>query len=130
MRISKEHGLNPSIVTCFWCGESRGDIVLFGASYPKGERAPMNVITGYDPCDKCAEGFAIGVLLMEAQNSPIADRPPMQHGVWPTGRYAVVKEEAIHHVFSPDAAKNILKHRRAFVDTSTYEQLLGDYSAE
>ncbi len=72
MRLSKEHGLNPSILKCPICGKD-GDLVLFGAAW-KGE-APMYV-KGQDPCEKCRQdlegfreqGFLFIVLSNEAES--------------------------------------------------------------
>ena len=49
--ISKKHGVNPSINTCFWCGGDK-NIILFG-KLPNDAEAPRNVCMDYQPCDKC-----------------------------------------------------------------------------
>ena len=46
--LSKEHGINPSVDTCFICGKETS-LVLFGASYKdengKTAEAPRKVCT-------------------------------------------------------------------------------------
>lgn len=49
MKLSKKHGLNPSLSHCEWCGKEIG-IILFGAL--KGDlEAPRKVAEGL--CDEC-----------------------------------------------------------------------------
>ena len=42
IRLHKQFGLNPTLSTCFYCGQETGEIALLGASYD-GE-APMNLV--------------------------------------------------------------------------------------
>lgn len=123
MRLSAKHGLNPSMPVCFWCGEPTGEVVWFGASYPKGAEAPMHVVMNYNPCPKCVADFAKGIVLMAASHTPIGNRPAIQDGVWPTGAVVVVTEEAVRHIFKGDAADDVLKHRRAYLDAETFDAL-------
>ena len=53
IRLHPEHGLNPTLCTCFWCGEDTGEIALLGATY-NGE-APMHLVLNYEPCAACKE---------------------------------------------------------------------------
>lgn len=53
IRLHPEHGLNPTLCTCFWCGEDTGEIALLGATY-NGE-APMHMVLNYEPCAACKE---------------------------------------------------------------------------
>lgn len=77
--ISKEHGVNPSLVHCPICGKDTG-IAMFGKL--KGDvKAPTHVI-GDEPCDECKDKLNNGkIAIMEAvfnDNVPI-----------PTGRYTL-----------------------------------------
>lgn len=62
VRLSKEHGVNPSIDHCFICGHELG-IIMFGSSYRdengNHSKAPMNICTG-NICDKCKEEIQKG----------------------------------------------------------------------
>jgi hypothetical protein len=51
MILSKEHGLNPTMPVCYWCGEETGEVALLGAAY-KGE-APMHMVLNKEPCPAC-----------------------------------------------------------------------------
>jgi len=43
VRVSKKHGLNPSMEVCFWCGEHTGSVIMFGRV--KGdEEAPREAV--------------------------------------------------------------------------------------
>ena len=56
--LHKEHGLNPTMPVCIYCGEDKGEIVLLGNAY-KGE-APMKMIIDNEPCDTCREKMDSG----------------------------------------------------------------------
>lgn len=47
--LSKEHGLNPSVMVCPICGK-KGDIAILG--HIKGDKEAPRYIQG-DICDKC-----------------------------------------------------------------------------
>ena len=49
IRISKKHGVNPSITICPICGKETG-IALLG-KLKRDEEAPMRMLS--DPCDDC-----------------------------------------------------------------------------
>lgn len=52
IRLSKKHGVNPSLLKCIMCGESIG-VALMGRLKDDAE-APSECING-DICDKCNE---------------------------------------------------------------------------
>lgn len=99
--ISKKHGLNPSLETCFWCGEAMG-VVLCGRMKGDAE-APRKMCMGLDPCPKCKANFALGVQLIEVtddgsrfgNNTRFAMRDTEGVLRWPTGRYAVLRPESV-----------------------------------
>lgn len=107
IKLSPAHGLNPSLGLCFWCGEAK-DIVLFGRIHEKkGDHtdveAPKQMVHDLEPCEKCKEKFKQGVHLIEVSgdgskfgNNP-AFRLKAANGqfVYPTGRFVVLKPEAI-----------------------------------
>ena len=121
MRLNKEHGLNPTCCTCFWCGEDTGELALLGDSY-KGE-APMHMVLNYEPCDACKGVFAQGILLIQTTERAVDDRPPINDGHYPTGRHAVVYEEAVPRMFNEYAVKQVLAHRKALIDRDAWIKL-------
>lgn len=95
IRLHREHGVNPTMPVCFWCEKERGDIALLGAAY-KGE-APRRMVLDYDPCDACLEQMQAGIVIIEI--GPVDDkRAPLDRknpASTPTGRWALVKREAV-----------------------------------
>ena len=98
MRLSKEHGLNPTISACIICGKDKNEIILLGAAY-KG-KAPMKMVTNLEPCDECKEKYLKnGIMLAEATDF---DRKP-------TGSISVITEEAFMRIFhAPIPPKRIV----------------------
>jgi hypothetical protein len=47
--VSKKHGVNPSLEVCYWCGEEKNSIILFGR-LPDDKEAPRYSCINYDPC--------------------------------------------------------------------------------
>lgn len=104
IKLHKQFGLNPTISTCFYCGEETGEIALLGAAYD-GE-APMHLCTSLKPCPTCKEKFKDYVLLVEVYD--VESNNPQ-----PTGRWAAVKKECV-------AAPN---NGICFTDTETMNKL-------
>lgn len=98
IKLSKEHGLNPAMTVCFWCGKETGVAVL--GELPKDEKAPKHVFGGYDPCPECEEKFNRGILVFEADHTPInPNQPPIgvddkNKPLYPTGNFCVMDKEA------------------------------------
>ena len=108
IRLSKKHGLNPTIKVCFFCGEDTNEIAILGAL--KGDvEAPMRMVVDYEPCDKCREQFNVGVPLIECtytNNNRLAiSHDTDGHEVYPTGRWCVITEEGAKSIFSDKASK-------------------------
>lgn len=118
IKISAKHGVNPSMDMCFWCGEAKG-IVLFGKL--KGDvEAPREVISGYKPCDKCISGMSLGITLIEV--TEIDNGNPTLGGFHPTGRWVVVKDEAIPNMLNdPEIAEEVIKARRCLIPVVAFE---------
>lgn len=101
--VSPKHGVNPSLITCFYCGESKG-LALMGKLKGDAE-APHSCVMDYEPCDECKAKFAQGVLLIGVtDHQPSDGRPPLtaQQGerVYPTGAHAVITPDAASRLFN------------------------------
>lgn len=106
IELSPKHGLNPILTTCFWCGEPMG-VALVGRLRKDGDNdaeAPREACMTLEPCDKCRKHFEKGVLLIEVteDGSKFDNNDTFSFGakngpqhLWPTGRYAVLKPEAV-----------------------------------
>lgn len=117
IRLSKKHGLNPTIPICFFCKEHKNEIVLMGELKDDIE-APKNLLLDYEPCDKCKEKFKGGVLIIEATQYPnVENQSPIQKDAYPTGRYTLVKPEALKEPYNK-AGTTALMH------LSDYEKLI------
>lgn len=123
IRLHKEHGLNPSVNTCFWCGEGK-EVLLLGAAY-KGE-APREMITNYDPCDKCAESYSQVVCIFEVQEREAGSNQLLideKRNLVPTGRMVGISEEAAERIM-PDYGLKI--GQKAFMDPQAFQMLFGE----
>lgn len=116
IKLSPKHGVNPTIPVCFFCGKEKNEIALLGqiGDRRKGEdfEAPKNVVLDYEPCEECKKKFAEGVLLIEVTNSPEVIGMPIAKDAYPTGRYVVVRPEALIGDFK--AGSKALVHRHDF----------------
>lgn len=129
VELSPEHGLNPTMLTCFWCGKQTGELALLGRiRSKKGARddieAPRETCMSLQPCAECQKKFAKGVTLMEVSddgsrfggNEAFALRDSDGHTHWPTGRFAVLREGVV---------KGRKAGQHALCDKETMDHVLG-----
>ena len=117
IRLSKKHGVNPTIPICFFCKEHRNEIILMGKLKDDAE-APKNIIVDYEPCDKCKEKFKEGVLIIEATQYPnVEKQPALQKDAYPTGRYVLLKPESLKEPFNIPGTKCLMT-------VTDYEELI------
>ena len=119
IKLSPKYGLNPTIPVCFWCGCEKNEIALMGYMSKKKEvrsawggtsttverdiEAPRYAVINYEPCDKCKAGMSSGFTVMEATTSPNSQTSvEMQKGVYPTGRFVVLKNESADQIFGKE----------------------------
>lgn len=134
IQLSPEHGLNPTIPVCFFCGESKNEIALMGRIHSKkGARddvkAPMYMVLNYEPCDECIEKFKQGVLLIEVTTVPQSkNQPPIsnkQEELFPTGAWCIVSEEA---EFCKE--NNLTAGSSVFISKELFKSLFGGSDEE
>lgn len=127
MRLHSKHGLNLTMTTCFFCGETK-DILLIGAQVARAKEAglcnpdgKMNASVGCidkEPCHKCQECMEQGIILISVKDGDEGDNP------YRTGGWVVVKEEAIKRMVSPEELINdIVKKRVAFIPDEAWNML-------
>jgi len=126
IRLSQKHGVNPSLGVCFWCGEDDGTVLLLGRLKDDAE-APRRACVSYEPCAKCAEQMAQGIQFFEATDTPNhTGLPPMANGAYPTGRWVVLKEEAVGKVITnEDMLARTLRYRKAAIEPGVYNAVFG-----
>lgn len=122
--LSPKYGVNPTIPVCFWCGELKNEIALLGhiGDGRKHEdfEAPRYSVINYEPCDKCRAQMAQGFTVMEATTKPNrVSSVEIQKGVYPTGRYVVLKNEAAERIFG-DLIKG---NRKAFLPVEAFSEM-------
>lgn len=119
--LHPEYGLNPTIPTCFFCGESKNEIVLLGIkskAITGSEEAPMRgPVFDHEPCDKCAELMKRGILLISVRDGESGNNP------YRTGRLCVIREEAFKRIFFGLPCENALKCRFAFVEDAVWRAI-------
>jgi hypothetical protein len=105
IKISRKHGVNPSIEKCFWCNGDKG-IVLLG-KLPNDAKAPNEIIRNYDPCDDCKNQWNLGFTFLELIPTD-GTIPEIVKGHSPTGRLWVLRNEAVEEMFpSLDMSKGV-----------------------
>lgn len=81
--LHPKFGLNPTMLVCFYCGETTGELALLGNKY-KGE-APKYMCNSIKPCDKCKEKYKDHLLVVEVA-------PDNQE---PTGRWVALHNSCV-----------------------------------
>lgn len=84
IKLSKKHGVNPSMTTCFYCGEVTG-IALMG-ELKNDEEAPRECCISIEPCDKCKEKYKDYCLVVEKDRDESAV---------PTGRWFAINKNQV-----------------------------------
>lgn len=116
IRISKQHGVNPSVETCIVCGKDMG-VVLFGTSYKdakgKTAEAPHRICLGH-VCDECKGVIERGGKFFIEVKDGSDHRNPYR-----TGRVVALKEGAAKRIFGNPGNVN-------YLEETPFRQLFGD----
>ena len=129
IRVSEKHGVNPSLLNCFFCGESKG-IALLGR-LPGDKEAPHAIVADYEPCDKCQEKQKEYILAIEVTGvQPSDNRPPIQNDAYPTGRSIWIRDRAFRNICS-DAklADAIIEKRVMLCDAQTMQMFIDMFNS-
>lgn len=127
IRLSEKYGVNPTIPVCFFCGEPKNEVALLGKIGGKGKdlEAPMHCLLDYEPCDKCKELMSSGITIISVVSYPSnPNQPCIQQGLYPTGKYAVVKPEAVKNLVDTDMYDSVLKAGKMLIDDSVFAQII------
>lgn len=130
IKFSKEHGLNPTQSVCFFCDKTKG--IYFLGKLKSDAKAPKRMLLDYEPCDECAEKFKQGILWIEAAASPIVEnQAPIAKGAYPTGRWAVTKEDVLDRLAKANSAgakqfiDTVREKRKAVIDIPLFNAITG-----
>ena len=134
--LSPEHGLNPTITKCFYCGKDTG-IALMGKITAKkttknawgnsctvleDQKAPRYAVVDYEPCDECRALFEQGILILEVVDHPIDEGQPPIHpknpNCFPTGRHVILRRESVDN-------EEVLKAGRSVMWKNEFETMFG-----
>lgn len=110
IRLSPQHGINPSISVCFFCQKDKNELVLPGLLKGDAE-APHRAVWNKEPCDECKGFMKQGIILISVDEDKTEDfLDPYRSGGW-----CVIKEDAIKRMIVGETANQVLKERVAFV---------------
>ena len=114
IKLSPKHGLNPSQVVCFYCGEVK-ELALMGRL--KGDaKAPDRIVADLEPCQHCKDKMAKGTTLLEVSEYAQLEGMPSindKQQLYPTGRWCVLRSDIAKELFKTDD-KIILLHSEVY----------------
>lgn len=111
IRHSPNHGVNPAIPLCFFCGKEKNEIILCGRIGMGDVEAPQKAVWDQVPCDKCAELMKKGVILIVVRDGESGNNPHR------TGQQFVLTDDAIRRlVISSKLADEILRKRMTYIE--------------
>lgn len=126
IELSPKHGLNPTVLVCFFCGEDKNELALLGRVRSKKNsdvEAPRRAVLNTEPCDKCKAHMAQGVILISVRdNEADTDGNPYRSGGW-----VVLKAEAVERIFTAmfgeAHAAQVLEKRVAFLEDTVWKKI-------
>ena len=128
--ISPKHGVNPSLLTCFWCQKNSTGIALLGRLKDDREAPEKILDMSYKPCEDCKKTFEQGYTLFEVVNAPLFDgHVPVQTNengeLYPTSNFVTIKNpDVIRGMFTPqDIVDSILEKRKAYIEQKSFKML-------
>lgn len=133
--LSKEHGVNPCIPVCFWCGEEKPEVALLG-KLPGDVAAPMKAIIDFEPCDKCKEFMEQGITLIGVTTvQPGNGIPSIGDGLYPSGAWSVIKEDSdfckeLLEAEPEDRRAAILKSRKCLIEDEVLRAIIKNAERE
>jgi hypothetical protein len=111
--LSPEHGVNPTVPVCYYCGKEKNQVALLGKM--EGDvKAPSRMVIDAEPCDECAEHMKIGVMLIGVRNGETGENP------YRTGDVLIVTLDAAERMFGTG---KFGKNRACFVPDTIMQQL-------
>ncbi len=130
IRLHPEHGLNPAIFRCFYCGENAGLVIPGAATNGFREAGLTNSdgsmkmdigVINMEPCSKCKEYMEQGIILISTRDEDSGSKNPHRTGGW-----VVVKEEAMDRLLEgsdPALLRHLKKARFCFVPDTAWDQI-------
>lgn len=120
IKLHPKHGLNPTVLVCFWCNADVG-VALLGASCK--DEAPRQMVGDYHPCKKCVKDRSKGIVAIEVRSKTNRDtQPEITEGLIPTGRWCVLSEDGVRHLLKDPTTA--LKERGMYLDQQVFALLV------
>lgn len=116
--MSKKDGSFVAIPKCYYCNESKNEILLH--TQFKDISAAHNHIVDMEPCDKCKEFMQQGVILVSIKDGESQEGDPPNP--YRTGGWWVVREEAAKRIFE-ESNIDFTKQRFIFIEDSVAEKV-------
>ena len=137
IKISPQHGLNPTIPVCMFCGKEKNEVALLGKIGGRNEdiEAPRSMILDYEPCDECKEKIGDGILVIGVVPQNGRNIMPIMNDLVPSGTWCVMTEEAVIRIFDMDGEnaamkEGVVKTRRLLVDNEILADILDDFNKQ
>lgn len=122
LKMHPEHGLNATVIVCFWCGEPTGEIEFIGNR--THEKAPEQTCHDYIPCPDCQAQMARGFTFVEVVDMPLVDnQDEIIPGFYPTGRMAVTTIEFAKANLTDETLEKLGGVNRAVIDSGLWNRL-------
>ncbi len=119
IRVSPQHGVNPSMGVCFFCGQDDGTVVLPGR-LRGDEQAPRRAVWTREPCPACKVLMEQGVMLISVDEKRTTDRD----NPFRTGKIAVIRDSGIARMITnAELLADILEKRVCFVPDDAWAKL-------
>lgn len=119
IRLSRKHGVNPSINVCFYCQKDKNEIILPGRM-KDDVAAPMRAIWDKAPCDECEGFMEMGIIVISIRDGEGGQKDPYRTGGW-----IVLKDEAIERlreiISPPELIDEILESRVFFLEDKVWK---------
>lgn len=106
-----------AIPVCYFCGREKNEIMLPTGLTPKHAKQIKEAhgkVVNYEPCEECKKMMEQGVMLIQCGDNNQDYR---------TGKYVVVKDQAIPEIFPPEYAEQALKMRAMFVSETAWRNI-------
>jgi hypothetical protein len=133
VRLSPQHGVNPSLLQCFFCMKDKG-IALMGhigaakatalGMKPEGHDnpAPRQICFDKEPCDECAGYMEQGIILISVKDGEMGSDNPHR-----TNKWVVVKDDVVKRILMGEEQKSlladILRKRVCFLEDAVWTML-------
>ena len=144
IRLSEEHGVNPSVCKCWYCLEESTGLILAGRIKDDAEM-PMSGVYDMEPCDKCKGFMERGIILIGVKDDAEMEKVELARQGWiqqydhlpdrkkpvpgyfipnphRSGGWWLVSEDFVRRVFD-DVAESVCEHRFAFISQDAADKI-------